>query len=249
MITEYHRPSNLQEALRLLSRKETATVPLGGGTILSRFSDDPVEVVDLQQLALNKISKKCDFLSIGATTTLQALMDHSETPVGIKESLQFEGTYNLRQVATVGGTLISTKGESLFSAILLASNAEMQWEPGEQEVLYETWLSESNSQNQGKLLIEIHFLFDSIIKFERISLTPRSKPDLFMVKVVQGKQVCYVVGGNCNSFHAFYGHLASNPQKLAEFLDIAYSDFSKSKLTKPYFVSAISTLLKRLDVI
>ena len=248
MITEYHRPSNLQEALKLLSRKDPVTVPLGGGTILSRFSEKAVQVVDLQQLNLNQIGKRCEFLSIGATTTLQALMDYSDMPVCIKDSLLFEGTYNLRQVATIGGTLISAKGDSLFSAIILACNAEMQWEPGSQDVLYEKWLRGSKSQSQGKLLVEIHFLFDSIVNFEKVSITPGSKPDLFVVKAIQGKQVRYVLGGKCNSFHVYNGNLIENPQKLTEFLKKAYSDFIQSKMTEPYFDSTVNILLKRLDL-
>jgi CO/xanthine dehydrogenase FAD-binding subunit len=248
MITEYHRPSNLQEALNLLSRKGPVTIPLGGGTSLSRFSKDPVEVVDLQLLNLNKIWKKCEFLSIGATTTLQSLMDYSDTPISIKDSLLFEGTHNLRQVATVGGTLVSSKGDSLFSAMILACNAEMQWEPGALEFLFEKWLSEPKFQNQAKLLVEIHFLFESKVKFEKVSITPRSKPDLFVVKAIQGKQMRYVLGGKCNSLHLFTGDLIEKPQKLAEFLKNAYSDFIQSKLTLPYFESTVTTLLKRLDV-
>lgn len=248
MITEYHRPPNLQEALKLLSRKDPITVPLAGGTILSRFSEEDVEAVDLQLLNLNQISKNCEVLSIGATTTLQALMDYSDTPVCMKDSLLFEGTHNLRQVATVGGTLISSKGDSLFSAIILACNAEMQWEPGSQEVLYEKWLKGPKSQNQVKLLVEIHFLFDSVVKFEKVSITPRSKPDLFVVKAFEGKQIRYVLGGKCNSFNVFDGKLIEKPQKLTEFLKNAYSDFPPSKMTEPYFESTVNTLLKRLDL-
>lgn len=247
MITEYHRPPNLKEALLLLSRKDPVTVPLAGGTILSRFSKGSVEVVDLQLLNLNQISKKCEFLSVGATTTLQALMDYSDTPVWIKNSLLFEGTYNLRQVATVGGTLISSEGGSLFSSILLACNAEMQWEPEGQQISYEKWVSTPISQKTGKLLVEIRFLFETEVKFEKVSITPQSKPDLFVVKAIKGKQICYVLGGKCQSFHLFDKELVVNSQKFRKFLKGAYSDFSHSKITQPYFESTVATLIKRLD--
>src|SRR3990172_1935351 len=64
MITEYHRPTTLDEALTFLSQPDT--LPLGGGTLLSHTSTslsaspapDPVSVVDLQALGLNRIHKK-----------------------------------------------------------------------------------------------------------------------------------------------------------------------------------------------
>ncbi len=248
MITEYHRPQNLQETLKLLSRRERITLPLGGGTILSRFSKGQVEVVDLQLLNLNQIGKKCDFLSIGATATLQALMDYSDTPVALKESLLFEGTHNLRQVATIGGILISANGDSLFSAVFLACNAEMRWEPDSQTTLYEKWLSQSKSWSPGKLLVEIHLLFDSIVKFEKVGLTPRSKPELFIVKATQDKQVRYVLGGKCNSFHVFDSIVLENPSKLSKLLEYAYSSFDSKKISQSYFNSTISIMLQRLNL-
>jgi len=248
MITEYHRPQNIQEALRLLSRKDPVTVPLGGGTILSRFSTGPLEVVDLQLLHLDKIEKKGEFLSIGATTTLQALMDYSDRAKSLKESLLFEGTHHLRQVATVGGTLISAKGDSLFTAIFLACNGKMQWEPESHEIPFEKWRCETKSTSQGKLLVESHMLFESTVMYEKVSVTPRSKPELFVVKANQGKQVRYVLGGKCNSFHVFDGTTRENSVKLSEFLKIAYSDFRQSKMTRSYFEATVNTLLKRLDL-
>ena len=53
MITAYHRPQTLEEALELLSRPNI--LPLGGGTLLSNPQADPVEVVDLQSLDLGAL--------------------------------------------------------------------------------------------------------------------------------------------------------------------------------------------------
>lgn len=247
MITEYHRPQNIQEALKLLSREDPVTVPLGGGTILSRFSRGQVEVVDLQMLKLDKISKKSEFLSIGSTATLQMLMDYTDTPICLKESLLFEGTHHLRQVATVGGTLLSANGDSLFSALVLACNAEMQWEPDSQLIPFEKWLLEPKSWNRGKLLVDIHLLFESVLKYEKISLTPRSKPELFVAKAVEGKQIRYVLGGKCKSFHLFDVSVLDN-KRLSEFLEHAYSDFNPTSMSQPYFNSSVNVLLKRLDL-
>ena len=74
MITTYHRPSTLDEALALLSQPNT--VPLGGGTFLSQPTTDPVSVVDLQRLGLDSLRINGNELQIGATCTLQALLEH-----------------------------------------------------------------------------------------------------------------------------------------------------------------------------
>ena len=53
MITAYHRPKTLDEALALLTGPNRT--PLGGGTLLDKPTTDPVEAVDLQALNLNSI--------------------------------------------------------------------------------------------------------------------------------------------------------------------------------------------------
>ena len=56
MITIYHRPKSIEEALQLLGRTAPRTVPLGGGTLLSHPHSEAVEVVDLQALGLGRFS-------------------------------------------------------------------------------------------------------------------------------------------------------------------------------------------------
>ena len=66
MIIEYHRPNKLDEALKLLERKQPVTVPLGGGTVLNAPSEEQVAVVDLQDLGLGGIDKAGSTLKVGA---------------------------------------------------------------------------------------------------------------------------------------------------------------------------------------
>jgi len=73
MITNYHRPSTLEEAIALLTQPNT--LPLGGGTLLSHGTADPVQAVDLQLLGLNSLTQTGNNLELGATLTLQALLE------------------------------------------------------------------------------------------------------------------------------------------------------------------------------
>lgn len=125
MITSYHRPATLQEALALISRPTPATVPLGGGTLLSHRMPDAVEVVDLQSLGLDKIAVQGNSLEIGATTTLQALLEHGSCPPALQAALKLEAPLNLRNAATVAGALVTCSGRSTFTTALLALDAKL----------------------------------------------------------------------------------------------------------------------------
>ena len=123
MIREVHRPKTLEEALDLLSRQGVVTVAMGGGTVLNRPSSEAVAVVDLQDLGLDKVEVKGHVLSLGATATLAALLDLPDLPVALAQVIRLEATYNLRQVATLAGSLVSADGRSPLAAALLALDA------------------------------------------------------------------------------------------------------------------------------
>ena len=73
-ITKYHRPDTMAEALALLGRKTSATVPLAGGTALDYQSDFSMEVVDLQALNLAVIDQEGPYFTAGSMVTLQSLL-------------------------------------------------------------------------------------------------------------------------------------------------------------------------------
>ena len=55
-LTEYHKPSTLDEALKLLRRTRVKTVPLAGGTsLVPEAAHDVQAVVDLSALGLSFI--------------------------------------------------------------------------------------------------------------------------------------------------------------------------------------------------
>ncbi len=126
MIVEYHRPKDIDTALALLARPAPRTVPLGGGTFLNRPDDSEVAAVDLQALGLKEIRTSGSRLSIGACVTLQGLLQASGLPDGLQEVVVKETTVNLRQVATVAGTLVAADGRSPFTTAMLALDAELE---------------------------------------------------------------------------------------------------------------------------
>ena len=176
MIVAYHRPTTLQEALDLLARSEPVTVPLGGGTILSRPGAGKFAVVDLQALGLNQIERQGDRLMIGATATLQSLYAHAAIPAGLRAAIERETTYNLRQTASVGGAIVTADGRSPFAAALLALSAVLKWADGTSTSL-EEYFAARKSAVRG-LILRVAIPAASRIAFETISKTPADFPIL-----------------------------------------------------------------------
>ncbi len=125
MIIEYHRPETLEEALQLLSRTEPPTFPLGGGTVLNQPSKQEFAVVDLQALGLNQINSQGKVLEIGAAVRLQALLERSDALPALAQAIRHEAGYNLRNMATVAGTLVASDGRSPFATVMMALDAQL----------------------------------------------------------------------------------------------------------------------------
>jgi putative selenate reductase FAD-binding subunit len=125
MITAYHRPQTLDEALQLLA--QPATLPLGGGTVINTpaFKSQDFAVVDLQALDLNKIRKNGHTLEIGATTTLQQLLESTAAPAALQQAIRQETALNIRNAATVAGTLVTATGRSPFATAMLALDTKV----------------------------------------------------------------------------------------------------------------------------
>jgi CO/xanthine dehydrogenase FAD-binding subunit len=123
-IRDYHRPSNIEEALALLGRDDVVTVPLGGGTTLNGLpATVPEEVVDLQLLGLDQIEYHDSRLTYGSMVTLAELVSHEMTPAAILSLAKREAPNTIRNAATVGGTVGTADSESPLLAALLAYDA------------------------------------------------------------------------------------------------------------------------------
>ena len=156
-ISGYHRPSNLAEALTLLQRDDVVSAPLGGGTVLNGVPDSmPDEVVDLQDLGLNSISRDGAVLRVGATARLQDIVDHEWTPPALRDLAHGEAPNTFRNAATVGGTVAAADPESRLLAGLLAYNATaiLAGPAGEEETSVAELLADRQRLN-GKLIVAV----------------------------------------------------------------------------------------------
>jgi CO/xanthine dehydrogenase FAD-binding subunit len=192
MITTYHRPQTITEALTLLAGLNV--LPLGGGTLLSRAQSDAVEVVDLQALGLDRLNKKGNDLEVGATVTLQQLLEHENCPQTLKSAIKLEAPINIRNSATIAGTLVSCDGRSPFATALLALDAKLELKGiGKQELAKMEAESRAPQHDQttlgvgdflplrsnhlpGRLITSISLPLHTKFAFEFVSKTPADKP-------------------------------------------------------------------------
>ncbi|HEX6270106.1 MAG TPA: FAD binding domain-containing protein [Anaerolineales bacterium] len=173
MITAYHRPKTLDEALTLLSQSNR--IPLGGGTLLSRPIPDSVEVVDLQSLGLDTIKKQGNNLEIGATLTLQELLENEYCPATVKPALKLEAPLNLRDAATVAGTVVSCDGRSTFATVMLALDAKLDIRHSANDARISNF-GEFLALRPRGLITSIAIPLNVKLAFEYVSRTPGDKP-------------------------------------------------------------------------
>lgn len=179
MISEYFRPKEISEALDLLVDDQIQAIPMGGGTALDHYSPAPVAVVDLQELGLNNLRARGSTLEIGATVTLQSLMDHDPLQDALKAALRQEASYNLRLMATVAGTLVSADGRSTLSTAMLALNPKLIMEPGEQEVSLGDVFTNREGILAGKLITRIELPMNVRLAIKSVARTPSDLPIVF----------------------------------------------------------------------
>ena len=174
MIKEYYRPQTLEEALRLIIQSDT--LPLGGGTLLSKPGPAPIKVVDLQALGLNQIEKKGNNLEIGATVTLQQLLESKDVPLALKSALKLEAPLNLRDSATVAGTLVAADGRSPFATVMLALDSKLNLQPNDEELELGNFLPLRSDALHNKLITSVTIPVNAKSAFEYVVRTPADKP-------------------------------------------------------------------------
>lgn len=176
MIVEYFRPKNINETLNLIKSPEVKTLLIGGGTSIDRYTNEPVVVVDLQDVGLDTVNAKGNSLEIGATVSLQALYEHPGIQAKLKGVIRNERASNLRQVATVAGTLIASDGRSPFATAMLSLDATMTLEPGDESIALGDLLLFRDEQLESRLVSRITIPLNVQLAYEYIARTPADVP-------------------------------------------------------------------------
>jgi len=244
MIIEYHRPISIESALALLSRTDPVTIPLGGGTVLSRKRMADCAVVDLQLLNLNVIEEQGGNLHIGATTTLQNLVNSTSVPPYLVKIVEREANYNLRQASTVGGTIAANDGRSGLLTALLAADANLRWLPGERWVRIGEWLPVRNEWKHG-LIDQVQISLGIHLGYEQVGRSPADQPiiSVAVAKWPSGR-IRIAIGGDLPL--PLLAADGAGGEALDEIVKIAYSHYRNPKYSKQYIQETTKSLILRL---
>jgi putative selenate reductase FAD-binding subunit len=122
MITEIVRPKSVREAIE--AKNAPGAAYLGGGTWLnSGRAPEAAILVSLENLGLGTIETVPGGCTIGASVTLQQLIDADGVPLAVKAAAKLTASRTLRNMQTVGGELGVCPTDSALIPVLLALDA------------------------------------------------------------------------------------------------------------------------------
>jgi len=129
---EYYSPTDLNEAYALLNKYGEMAIPIAGSTFFmghrEELFDDVEAVINIKKLGLGYIRLEDGVLKIGATTTLNDLLESDITTQGafriLSETVKELNINEVRNMATVGGE-VCIAGEVDMPTTLLAFDANI----------------------------------------------------------------------------------------------------------------------------
>lgn len=173
----YTRPQTVPEALNLLAQPHAFA--LGGGTYLNSPAAKPYAdesaFVDVQALGLNGIFERGRTLEIGATATLQSLLQTPQIAPALKEALHLHAPLNLRNMATVAGALLAADGRSPFAIAMLALDTRLTFADETQRPLGDV-LPLPLPRLRGALVTAVEIPLNVELAYQQVARTPADLP-------------------------------------------------------------------------
>lgn len=204
---EYHRPDSIEQAVGLLPN---ATL-LAGGTALTPHRSEVHAIIDLQLLPLDELTVEHGSIRLGATCKLQAIVESSPPlPQALAEAAALEAPLNLRNMATVGGTLVACDGRSPLVTVLLALNAVAHLLPGGSAEAIEALLEARPKALEARLITRIESKAPAALAYEQVARSPK---DLPIVCVALGR---FERNGGTSGFHLALGGHGARPVRVPE---------------------------------
>ncbi|MFU2157505.1 FAD binding domain-containing protein [Caldisericum sp. AR60] len=166
-------PRTLEELIQILKEKGDKAKVVGGGLHLAVFPNPQVEsFIFLNKLSLNYIKEEGEFISIGATTTINEAANSEEVKKlfegKLSKSLSSIASELLRNQITFGGSVAQREPYSDIATILLALNSDVVYFDGSKHVekLNDFYKGDFRSKLKQGIITEIRIKkFDSSYKF------------------------------------------------------------------------------------
>ena len=248
--TEYVRPTTIPEALKALQRGTA----LAGGTTLAPRARHIASLVDLQALGLETLTAEAGQVRLGAMLRLQKLVEAEQgVPEALAEATRLEAGLNLRNTASLAGSLIGCSGRSPLATALLALHAQVRLEPGPVQWSLDELLDRRVKELQGRLVIEIAFQTPGTMAYAGVARSPADRP-IVCVAVV-------LLQGRAPAFGVALGGFGPRPKLVvdaekalasgeieaaAQAIEAACSSSDDAWASAEYRGRAAATLLRRL---
>ena len=184
-VKSYRRPTSIEEAVALVQSNPNA-VYIGGGAWTVAQGDATLEmVVDLQAAGLSVLEGNIDGVRIGATVSLQAIIDHPDASTLADGILTTAAGYtqsrNLREQGTMGGTLIvAGPADPLTTALLVLNTDILYADPTVHTAPFTSFVAYRDRLIKTRVLItEVRIKRPparSAAAFEVVGRSPKDKP-------------------------------------------------------------------------
>lgn len=240
-LTDFKRPDSLGEAVAMLRTGPGKGAPIAGGTRLVIEKNPAIEyLVDLSRLGLGYIEPRAGGLAIGATATLQQIVESAlaQNFAGglLVQALRQQGTEIIRNAATIGGEIAARFEFSDLIVALLALDArlEIQGQGARTESLADFL---AGLPLVGEIIREVVLsgaLETAHSAYRRIS---RTKADQF---IVCSAAAIEIENGRCRTAHLAIGGAWPTPRLIREANDIL-----EGKLLSRELVAEVERLVER----
>lgn len=220
MIQEFCKPATLDEALKLKKDHPEYRYLAGGTEInatgyLGKKKTDIPGLISLAKLDLSDIKKEDDILTIGATVTLQELIDSEvikdEPFIMLKKAASNIANRNIRNMATVAGNIGACKSCSDMIPVLLVMEGKLEIyseEGKKEEISVEEYIKEGKVKLITKITVPARKDF-----YIALSRYTRASNDLALINICLGMEL---KDGICKEARLAIGGVAASPIRIKE---------------------------------
>jgi putative selenate reductase FAD-binding subunit len=128
MIKQFYKPTSLEEALMLKEKFENSATWFAGGTHINHadFKASYDKVISLEGLGLHYINSRDKHTSVGASVTLQKLIDNGLIPEPLRKAAATGTPRSIRNMATIGGDIAAGGQLTMLTPCLIALKTMVQ---------------------------------------------------------------------------------------------------------------------------
>lgn len=196
-LKHYMRPETIEDAVALVQSNPNA-VYLGGGAWTVAQGDPSLEMaVDLRELGLDFVEATLESIHIGATASVQALIDHPDAGALanglLAEAAGYVQSRTLREQGSVGGTLMVAQEAAPLTTALLVLDVDVYYaDPVLHKAPFMSFVAYRDRLiNTRVLLTELRVgrpPARSAASFEVVGRSPKDKPIVCAAAYVESEE-------------------------------------------------------------